>query len=121
VLTREKIASVEDVRTAARALICFSPAMAAAERELKAMLYARLYRAPSVKDIAQRAREVTAALFDVYAAHPEHMPADWYAALPEAQPPRARYIADFIAGMTDRYALARHDELIGPTDFISGF
>ncbi|MDE2043117.1 MAG: deoxyguanosinetriphosphate triphosphohydrolase, partial [Alphaproteobacteria bacterium] len=45
----------------------------------------------------------------------------WHAALPEAQPERARHIADFIAGMTDRYAIARYENFIGPSGFSSGF
>ncbi|MBU6207218.1 MAG: deoxyguanosinetriphosphate triphosphohydrolase, partial [Alphaproteobacteria bacterium] len=121
VLAAANIDSVEDVRAAGGALIAFSAPMAAAERALKTMLYSRLYRAPQVLTLAERAWEVTRGLYDLYAANPAHLPADWHAALPEAQPERARHIADFIAGMTDRYAIARYENFIGPSGFSSGF
>ena len=104
--------SVDDVRAAGRALITFSPAMAEAERQVKAMLYAKLYRTAPVEEIAEHARTVVAALFEAYHANPALMPDEWCARLPATEPDRARHISDFIAGMTDRYALARHTELV---------
>ena len=120
-IARLRVQSPEDVRAAGRAVIGFSPAMADAERAVKAMLYSRLYHAPQQILLAEKARAIIGALFDLYAREPGKLPEDWRAALPEAQPARARYIADFIAGMTDRYAIARYEELIGPTGFRDGF
>ncbi|MDQ2878616.1 MAG: deoxyguanosinetriphosphate triphosphohydrolase, partial [Pseudomonadota bacterium] len=59
--------------------------------------------------------------FKAYRADPWGMPGDWPAHLPEAEPARSRHIADFIAGMTDRYAVARYREVIGPIDLPEGF
>jgi dGTPase len=49
------------------------------------------------------------------------LPDEWHSRLPKAEPERARHISDFIAGMTDRYALARYAELIGPHKMSVGF
>jgi dGTPase len=108
------IETVDAARAQGTALIALSPAMAAAERDIKAMLYARLYRSPPVKTLQHQAREVIGRLFGAYLANPERLPAEWYARLPGDNAGRSRHIADFIAGMTDRYALARFAEHIGP-------
>ena len=107
-------AGVGDVRAAGRALVRFSTAMAAEERAFKRFMYARLYHHPSQLTVAAQARAVIAGLADAYRADPALLPARWRERLPEADPARARHIADFIAGMTDRYALARYREVIGP-------
>lgn len=117
--TRSKISahgigSADDARRAGQAIACFSDAMAAHERQLKAFMYARLYHHPSQLAAARAAHAVIAALFELYRAEPAHLPEDWRARLPEAEPQRSRHVADFLAGMTDRYALTRHRELIGP-------
>jgi dGTPase len=49
------------------------------------------------------------------------MPAEWREALPAEEPWRSRHIADFIAGMTDRYAIARYEEVVGPIALPEGF
>jgi dGTPase len=56
-----------------------------------------------------------------YCADPALLPESWRVRLPEAEPERTRHIADFIAGMTDRYAVARYRELIGPVDIAEHF
>ncbi len=113
--------TVEDVRAHGAALIAFSPAMAEAERQVKAMLYAKLYRSPPVKILQAQAKQVVSALFETYHAAPDRLPTEWRARLPDAEPDRARHISDFIAGMTDRYALARYAEHIGPPGLSGGF
>jgi dGTPase len=60
-------------------------------------------------------------LFEAYRADPGLMPADWHVRLPTEDPARSRHIADFIAGMTDRYAVARYREAVGPIDLPEGF
>jgi dGTPase len=107
------IASAEDVREAGRALAAFSPAMAAEERNLKAFLYQRLYYHPDQRATAERARKVVARLFAAYHQRPELLPLDWRERLPSEEPGRSRHIADFIAGMTDRYAIRRYGEIFG--------
>ncbi len=114
-------ASVDDVRSQNRALIAFSPQIAEAERQVKAMLYAKLYRSADVAALQHQARGVVTALFETYQANPLRLPADWFARLPAEEPARTRHISDFVAGMTDRYALTRHAEWIGPSALRSGF
>lgn len=97
--------SVHEVREAGRQLAGFSPAMAAQERRLKAFMYERLYYHPEQVAAAERARDVVARLFAAYAQDARLMPEDWQARLPEQDPARARVIADFIAGMSDRFAM----------------
>ena len=97
--------SVADVRAAGRQLAGFSPAMAARERRLKAFMYERLYYHPDQVSAATRARDVVARLFAAYAQDATLMPADWQARLPAHEPQRSRVIADFIAGMSDRFAM----------------
>jgi dGTPase len=97
--------SVAEVREAGRQLAGFSPAMAAQERRLKTFMYERLYYHPEQVAAAERARDVVARLFAAYAQDARLMPADWQARLPSHDPQRARVIADFIAGMSDRFAM----------------
>ena len=110
------VESADDVRAAGRPLIGFSPEMAAMERELKRFMYASLYHHPSQLAAADRARVVVTDLFDAYQANPALMPVEWAAQCGGAQPERSRHIADFIAGMTDRYAQNRHAELCASDD-----
>jgi dGTPase len=115
------VETVDDVRAAGRQLVGFSPEMAQAERTLKRFMYATLYHSPSQLAAAEVARGLLSRLFAAYAADPSLLPDEWRAALPEAEPQRTRHIADFIAGMTDRYAIARHKEVVGPVDLPEGF
>ncbi len=115
------VESVGDVRAAGRQLVGFSPAMAADERALKRFMYATLYHSPSQLEVAAVARGLLSRLFEAYATDPLLLPDEWRASLPEAEPDRTRHIADFIAGMTDRYAIARHKEVVGPVDLPEGF
>ncbi len=97
--------SVAEVRAAGRQLAGFSPAMAAQERRLKAFMYERLYYHPEQIAAAERARGVVTQLYEAFAGDAALMPADWQARLPLENPARARAIADFIAGMSDRFAM----------------
>ena len=113
--------SPDDVRRFAAPLIRFSADMAEAERQVKAMLYRELYRSAPVAALQMQARDVVAALFAHYQAHPEHLPEGWAVRVPRHEPARTRHISDFIAGMTDGYALARYAEWIGPPPMMAGF
>ncbi|MBA3898512.1 MAG: deoxyguanosinetriphosphate triphosphohydrolase [Sphingomonadaceae bacterium] len=124
--TRERVReegarSIEDIRGAGRALACFSDAMGAEERAFKRFMYAELYHHPRQTEVASVAQGIVAALAAAYRADPERLPGEWRATLPEAEPQRSRHIADFIAGMTDRYAIARYREVVGPVDLPEGF
>jgi dGTPase len=109
------MAGVDDVRAAARATCGFSNGLTEIERQLKRFMYDRLYYHPDQLATATRAREVTAALFAAYADDPARMGAGWAGRLPAAEPARGRHIADYIAGMTDRFAIAEHARLFGRT------
>ena len=115
------IESVDDVRTAGSALVAFSDEMQAEERALKRFMYDNLYHHPRQIDAAAVAHTIVSGLFAAYAAEPETMPDEWGSAIPDTEPDRSRHIADFIAGMTDRYAIARYCERVGPVDLPDGF
>ncbi|MFD1107219.1 deoxyguanosinetriphosphate triphosphohydrolase [Sphingobium olei] len=116
--TRRNIAAsgvetVEDVRAFGDTLVCFSPELAAQERDLKRFMYATLYHHPEQLAAADRARVIVADLFRAYQADPRLMPDEWRDDCALEEPSRSRHIADFIAGMTDRYAEKRHAEIYG--------
>ena len=116
--TGERAAGLDSaaaVRAAGRATAAFTLAMAEHERQLKAFMYRKLYHHPQQLQTAERARTVTAELFAAYAADPALMDAGWRDAVPAVEPARSRHIADFIAGMTDRYAIAAHARIYGRT------
>jgi len=115
------VASVADVRTAGRTLAGFSPALREAERDLKRFMYANLYHHPHQQAAAAAAHDVVAGLFACYRDEPEALPPEWRERLPPDDPGRSRHIADFIAGMTDRYAVTRYRALVGPIDLPDGF
>src|SRR5690606_23959622 len=90
----------------------FSEAMARDEKTLKAFLYRNLYRNPTVMAERVKAEQVVRELFDAYMADPRIMPEGWREGLDRAEPHiRARAVADFLAGMTDTYALKEHGRL----------
>jgi len=112
-ITASGVESVEDVRAAGRRLIGFSPEMEAEEKVLKRFMYDNLYLHESQLAEAARARLLVTDLFAGYRAHPEQMGAGWSAATDRAEPMRSRHIADYIAGMTDRFAERQFDALCG--------
>ena len=114
--TRSNLAGIEsaaDVRAAGRALATFSPTMAAQERELKRFMYANLYHHPLQTETAGRAAQVISGLFSAYVADPAQMGGHWPDYLPEDETGRLRHIADYIAGMTDRFAMDEYARLLG--------
>jgi dGTPase len=114
--TREQVkgfGSAAEVRAAGRQLAGFSPAMGAHERELKAFMYKKLYYHPDQVSAAERARDVVARLVAAYSQDATLMPDEWSARLPEREPQRSRVIVDFIAGMSDRFAIRACTEIYG--------
>jgi dGTPase len=106
------VRSADDVRHAGRTLILFSDEVAAAERALKQFLYERVYRSEAVMAPVQRGETVVADLFDRYIGALD-LPGRWggRANAAPTTTERARVICDFIAGMTDPYALEQHARL----------
>jgi len=105
------VETVDDVRAAGRALAGFSDELAVEERELKRFLYARLYDLPELRPVRIEAERVVANLAAAYRADPSLLPDGWHRGGDRVQ--QLRTIGDFIAGMTDRFAIARHQELVG--------
>jgi dGTPase len=106
--------SVEDVRAAAEPVIAFSPGMQAADKAIKDFLYPHMYRSTRVMLVMEEAEQVVRDLYGHFDAHPDDLPAEWGEGLNDAAT-RARRIADYIAGMTDRYALIEHARLFPST------
>jgi dGTPase len=108
--------SIDDVRHAQDAVVAFSPSMQGELDQLLGFLTARVYRAPRIDRIMRDAENVVAELFARYGEDPASLPPEWREQAPTpGTRPYARYIADFIAGMTDRYALAEHRRLFDAT------
>ena len=108
--------SADDVRRAASPVAGFSAGVGEADHAIKGFLETRMYRAPRVMRVMDQAAGVVRDLFARYNAHPGDLPADWQEGLADAdEASRARRIADFIAGMTDRFALAEHARLFDST------
>lgn len=120
-IAESNVQSVDEVRAAGRCLAGFSDEMRDAERGLKRFMYDNLYHHPSQLAAADAAQAVIAGLFGAYAGDPTLLPAEWREALPAEEPWRSRHIADFIAGMTDRYAIARYREVVGKLELPEGF
>ena len=106
------VGSAEDVRNAGRMLVTFSPAAAEAERGLKAFLFDRVYRHETVMGPVRQSERVVTDLFARY-MQTRDLPGRWGVAAAEASDDSglARIVADFIAGMTDPYALDEYQRL----------
>lgn len=108
--------SAEAVRGAGEAMVAFSPGMRANERDLKRFLFANMYRHARVMGVWERAREAISRLFPAFLETPALMPPEWATlAAGGSGAARAVVVADYIAGMTDRYALGEAKRLFGPS------
>jgi dGTPase len=120
-IVETKPKSAEAVRHLGCPLIGFSAEMQENDKALKAFLYEHMYRHYRVNRMASKARRVVDDLFALYMAEPECLPTPWRLAAEaegkgkKADTARARLVADFIAGMTDRYALSEHKRLFDLT------
>jgi len=99
--------SPQDVRHAEHACVGFSEAMSGGDVDIKGFLYPRMYRHPRLKRIVTDAETVVCDLFAHYTENPMTLPEEW-AEVPSEPADFARHIANFIAGMTDRFALIEH-------------
>ena len=108
--------SADDVRHAGQPVAGFSPEMAQADRAIKGFLYPRMYRHQRIMRIMGDAERLVCDLFARYLERRGDMPAEWAQTADEVdKAARLRHIADFIAGMTDRYALMEHARLFDST------
>jgi len=111
-----KPCTADDVRLASAAVAGFSQAVGDADGEIKKFLTAQMYRHTLVMGVMNQAGGVLRDLFARFTAHPGDLPPEWQEGLDGMpEPLRARRIADFIAGMTDRFALAEHARLFDST------
>ncbi|WP_340302087.1 deoxyguanosinetriphosphate triphosphohydrolase [Roseobacter sp. HKCCD7870] len=103
-------ASPQDIRHAGRAMVRFSDQVFADLKEVRAFLFTRMYRAPRVVETRAIATDVVNDLFPHMMAHPDQLPRQWQAEVRAAQDDTtlARLVCDYIAGMTDRFALQTH-------------
>ncbi len=106
------VSSVEDVRNQPSRIVSFSPEMMRKDKELKDFLYANLYRHYRVIRMADKARRFIRELFNCYLERPEQLPPGTQEKLKEESPHRV--VCDYIAGMTDRYALGEYNKLFQP-------
>ncbi len=113
-LEREGIDSLEAVRRVKPRLVEFSPAMGERHRTLKAFLYDRLYHHHRVTRMTQKADRIMSALFEVYMHEPRQLPPHVTRRTVEEGETMPRVIADYIAGMTDRFALEEYKKLFDP-------
>ena len=96
-------------------MVGFSAMMASTDRAIKEFLWANMYRHPRVIGVMANAEEVVRSLFARFFVQPRDMPGEWAEGLESAEAPaRARRVADFIAGMTDGFALSEHARLFPP-------
>jgi dGTPase len=111
-LDQARPATVAEIRHLGRPLIAFSAEMSAADRRLKDFLFERMYRHYRVNRMTSKARRVVRQLFELLFDEPECLPPDWQARARNVDARRrARLVADYIAGMTDRFALKEHRRL----------
>jgi dGTPase len=118
-LATAQVGVVEDIRAASRPMIAFSEPVQRADAEIKGFLMRRLYRHPRIMRVREEAAVVVRNLFDRFFANDADLPEDWAkdararSVTTGAEPGRARLVCDYIAGMTDRYALREHRRLFG--------
>jgi dGTPase len=108
------IRSSQDIHDAHQSVVRFSNEMQANVQSLRAFLYPKLYRHPRIMQEMTSAERSVEALFLHFSEHPSSLPDEWQAELVGLdQQQKAVLISDFIAGMTDRYALDMHRQLVG--------
>jgi len=109
---RERISDVAHVRQLGKPLVAFSPAMARQLLDLKAWLYTHMYRHDKVNRMMSQAKNVLSELFNRLLAEPDLLPAEWQALCDQpGGNGTARIVCDYVAGMTDRYAIQEHARL----------
>jgi dGTPase len=107
-----KVASPEDVRNLGHALVAFSRPMLEDLGALREFLMNRMYRHWRVNRTRSQARRILAEMFQLFMSEPDVLPTEWFARSQNRDDAgRARVVCDYIAGMTDRYAIEEHKKL----------
>jgi dGTPase len=108
----DKVGSPEDVRNLDHALVAFSRDMVEDLGALRAFLMERMYRHWKVNRTRSQARRMLAEMFQLFLGEPDVLPAEWYARTQgRNEAGVARVVCDYIAGMTDRFAIEEHRKL----------
>ncbi|HLI11465.1 MAG TPA: deoxyguanosinetriphosphate triphosphohydrolase [Alphaproteobacteria bacterium] len=114
-LSEAQVGSADDIRRLGRPVVAFSDEMRQNDRALRAFLFERMYRHYRVNRMTSKARRVVGELFRLFLAEPECLPTEWRRlAERPGSTATARVVTDYIAGMTDRYALDEHRRLFDP-------
>jgi dGTPase len=104
--------SAEDVRTCGKPVVSFSDSMRAHDQALRSFLYSHMYRHYKVNRVMSKAKRVVADLFGLFLSEPDVLPPSWAQLCDVPRSVRtARVVSDYIAGMTDRFALQEHRRL----------
>ena len=104
-------ATCDEIRKHDRPVVAFSAMLTEANRGLKEFLSERMYRHERVLEVMERAQRVVRDLFEVFSSDPQQLPEEWRPGPDDSESKRMRKVCDFIAGMTDRYALQQHKRL----------
>ena len=113
-LAENNIETTEDIRRAKMQMVAFSPKMHEKVQDLREFLFARMYKHYTVNRMRYKAERVVGDLFDVFLNRPDCLPDEWhykYLAVAKDKKECARVVCDYIAGMTDRYALIEHQRV----------
>ena len=117
-IEKSGVQSVDDVRAYGETLVCFSKAMGNAERGIKRFLFDRMYHTAELLRVRINAELMVADLCELYFEEPAEMSNDWandIAAIGDDEQARARQVCDYVAGMTDRFAVQEHRRLFDVT------
>ena len=114
-LDAAKPQSVKEIRAMGRTIIRFSKPLYQELKAIRSFLFTRMYRAPSVMVERARVTGVVNGLFPLYMSRPELLPQEWRSDIDAAKSEveLARIVADYVSGMTDRFALSEHQRLLG--------
>lgn len=112
-LTESGAQTAQEVRNLDRSVVQFSPGLWKNLKEIRGFLFQNMYRAPRVMEQREHAAQVVGDLFQIFMSSPNILPEEWgrVMALDVTDFYKARVVADYIAGMTDRFAQQEHDRL----------
>ena len=113
ILAQSGAKSAQDIRNLDHSVVQFSPSLWSELKQIRTFLFENMYRAPRVMQQREHAAQVVRDLFEIFMTSPEAMPGNWGGAVASNAPDlhKARVVADYIAGMTDRFAQQEHDRL----------
>jgi dGTPase len=113
-LKAEGVETIEDVRTAKRAMVAFSAPLNEDLARLRAFLYERMYKHYKINRTRSYARRILHNMFALFMSEPDVLPPQWYGQKDDlSDDDWARVVCDYIAGMTDDFAISEYQKLFG--------